>query len=204
VVNTTLETIDWRRRTFALYAEVRAFADPAEAHAHWRAVRDEMFAHHPATAILPEDRAAFTGLPVSDYDAAWRFEVEIQDAEPLTFEFETGTDGVVTYDRLGTVDIPDAGTLDVWRHTGYGGGVFLPVRDALAGHGTYGGGRYLLDTIKGADLGFDADAGTVVLDFNFAYNPSCAYDPAWTCPLAPLGDRVTADIPVGERYDGTY
>jgi uncharacterized protein (DUF1684 family) len=201
-VNTTLATIDWRRRTFALYAEVRAIADPAEAHAHWRAVRDGMFATHPAAAILPEDRAAFAGLPVADYDPAWRFEVQIQDAAPLTFDFETGTDGIVTYDRLGTVAIPNVGTLDVWRHTGYGGGVFLPVRDPSPD--TYGGGRYLLDTIKGADLGFDADAGTIVLDFNFAYNPSCAYDPAWACPLAPLGDRVTVDIPVGERYDGKY
>lgn len=201
-MNTTLATIDWRRRTFALYAEVRAIADPAEAHAHWRAVRDGMFATHPAAAILPEDRAAFAGLPVADYDPAWRFEVQIQDAAPLTFDFETGTDGIVTYDRLGTVAIPNVGTLDVWRHTGYGGGVFLPVRDPSPD--TYGGGRYLLDTIKGADLGFDADAGTIVLDFNFAYNPSCAYDPAWACPLAPLGDRVTVDIPVGERYDGKY
>jgi uncharacterized protein (DUF1684 family) len=199
-VNTTLETIDWRRRTFALYAEVRAIADPAEAHRHWRTVRDDMFAHHPATAILPEDRAAFTGLPVAEYDPAWRFEVAIQDAEPLTFEFETGTDGIVTYDRLGTVDIPDLGALDVWRHTGYGGGIFLPVRDPSPD--TYGGGRYLLDTIKGADLGFSGD--TLVLDFNFAYNPSCAYDPAWACPLAPLGDRVPSEIPVGERYDGKY
>ena len=200
MVNTTLETIDWRRRTFALYAEVRAIADPAEAHRHWRTVRDDMFAHHPATAILPEDRQAFAGLPVADYDSAWRFEVTIQDAEPLTFEFETGTDGIVTYERLGTVSVREVGTLDVWRHTGYGGGIFLPVRDPSPD--TYGGGRYLLDTIKGADLGFSGD--TLVLDFNFAYNPSCAYDPAWACPLAPLGDRVPGDIPVGERYDGKY
>ncbi|MCU1415977.1 MAG: hypothetical protein JWP32_151 [Schumannella sp.] len=201
MANDILNVIDWRNRTFALYAEVRAIADPAEAHAHWRSVRDDMFAHHPATAILPEQRAAFTGLRVSPYDPSWRFEVPIRDAAPASFEYETGTDGLVRFDRAGTVDIPDLGTLDVWRHEGYGGGVFLPIKDGLAGKpgGTYGGGRYLLDTIKGSDLGNDPEAGTLVLDFNFAYNPSCAYDPAWACPLAPAGDRVAAEIPVGER-----
>jgi len=205
-IRSTLEVIDWRRRTFALYAEVRAITDPAEAHAHWRSVRDDLFAHHPATAILPDERAAFTGLSVTPYDPAWRFEAEIQDAGPASFEYETGTDGLVTFDRVGTVDIPEVGVLDVWRHQGYGGGIFLPIKDGLAGRpgGTYGGGRYLLDTIKGAELGSDPQAGTLVLDFNFAYNPSCAYDPAWACPLAPAGDRVAVEIPVGERYSGPH
>ena len=65
--------------------------------------------------------------------------------------------------------------------------------------GTYGGGRYLVDTIKGADLGSDAAGGTIVLDFNFAYNPSCAYDPAWACPLATRGNVLPAPVPVGEQ-----
>ena len=190
-----LDTIDWRRRTFALYAEVRAFADPAEAHAHWCAVRQQMFLTHPASAAAVE-------LEVAAYDPAWRFEAPIQDAAPASFEYETGTDGLVTFDRVGIVDIPSVGSLDVWRHEGYGGGIFLPIRDTAAD--TYGGGRYLLDTIKGADLGFDGVAGTLVLDLNFAYNPSCAYDPAWACPLAPPGDRVAVDIPVGERYRGEH
>jgi uncharacterized protein (DUF1684 family) len=200
----TLDVVDWRRRVFALYAEVRANPDAAAAHAHWRTVRDELFATHPASALMDDDRVGFAGLPISPYDPAWRFTVVIQDAEPLSFAFETGTDGTVHFDRVGVAMVPEVGTLDVWRHTGYGGGIFLPIRDGLAGKpgGTYGGGRYLLDTIKGADLGFDAAAGTIVLDFNFAYNPSCAYDPAWACPLAPVGDRVAVEIPVGERYDG--
>jgi uncharacterized protein (DUF1684 family) len=80
----------------------------------------------------------------------------------------------------------------------YGGGVFLPLHDAGCGKpgGGYGGGRYLLDTVKGADLGGDGDH--LVVDLNFAYAPSCAYDPAWACPLAPPGNRVDADVPVGE------
>jgi len=111
---------------------------------------------------------------------------------------------VVPFERIGRVEIPDTGSLDVWRLTTYGGGIFVPVRDALAGRpgGTYGGGRYLIDTIKGADLGSDAERGTIVLDFNFAYNPSCAYDPAWACPLAQPGNVLPVAVPVGEMYGG--
>lgn len=199
---TALEVADWRRRVFALYADVRAEEDPQRAHTHWRAARDDLFARHPASPLLPGDRDGFSGLPVAGYDPEWRFEVPLRPAEPGGFEFATGTDGVVPFERIAVVELPDIGTLDVWRLTTYGGGVFIPLRDGLAGApgGTYGGGRYLIDTIKGADLGMDAAAGTIVLDLNFAYNPSCAYDPAWACPLAQPGNVLAVDVPVGERY----
>ena len=74
------DVVDWRRRVFALYAEVRAEADPATGHARWRAGRDELFAEHPASPLLPEDRAGFAGLRVAPYDPAWRFEVAIEAA----------------------------------------------------------------------------------------------------------------------------
>lgn len=201
---TPLDVVDWRRRTFALYAAVRAIPDPAEAHGLWCEERDALFRGHPASALSLDEREAFEGLPVAEYDPAWRFELELDAGEPGSFDYETGTDGVVSFERIGVVRVPAVGLLDVWRHTGYGGGIFLPVKDGLKGviGGTYGGGRYLLDTIKGADLGSDAAAGTLVLDFNFAYNPSCAYDPAWACPLAPAGNTVARDIPVGELYFG--
>jgi uncharacterized protein (DUF1684 family) len=199
-----LEVADWRRQVFALYETVRESADPAAAHALWREGRDELFRSHPSTPLLPEDRGGFTGLPVTDYDPAWRFELEIVPGEPRRMDVETGTDGVVPFDLLGSIAVPDVGSLDVWRLASYGGGIFLPVKDGLHGKhgGTYGGGRYLLDTIKGADLG--STSNTIVVDFNFAYNPSCAYDPAWACPLAQPGNTVTAAIPVGERYFGNY
>lgn len=199
---TALEVAAWRRRVFALYAEVRAAGDPRRAHDRWRAERDDLFARHPASPLLPEDRDGFAGLPVAPYDPAWRFEVPLREAEPGGFELPTGTDGVVPFERIAVVDLPEVGSLDVWRLTTYGGGVFIPLRDGLAGvaGGTYGGGRYLIDTIKGADLGTDAAAGTIVLDLNFAYNPSCAYDPAWACPLAQPGNVLAREVPVGERY----
>lgn len=201
---TAAEVVDWRRRVFALYAAVRQADSPEEAHELWRIERDDLMARHPATPLLAEDRLMFEGLPISSYDPEWRFELPILPADPGGFDFVTGTDGVVPFQRVGRVEIPDAGSLDIWRLTTYGGGLFIPVRDALAGRpdGTYGGGRYLIDTIKGADLGSDAERGTIVLDFNFAYNPSCAYDPAWACPLAQPGSVLPVAVPVGEMYAG--
>lgn len=202
-----VQIADWRRRVFGLYASVRQLAatDPATAHAHWISCRNDLFASHPASPLLDEDRADFTGLQVAAYDPDWRYEVQIVAAEESRrMEVMTGTDGTVPFDLLGTVRVPLAGTLDVWKLGSYGGGLFVPVKDALAGKpgGTYGGGRYLIDTIKGAELGIDASDGEamLVLDFNFAYNPSCAYDPAWACPLAQAGNTLAAEIPVGERY----
>lgn len=192
------DVADWRRQVFALYAAVRAEADPAAGHDLWRRTRDELFAEHPASPLLPEDKAGFNGLNVAPYDPAWRFEVELRPAEPERWDVETGTDGVVPFERLGVVALPDVGELDVWRLTSYGGGIFLPMRDAACGRpgGGYGGGRYLLDTVKGADLGNTGDR--LVVDLNFAYAPSCAYDPAWACPLAPAGNRVDVEVLVGE------
>ena len=201
-----LEVADWRRNVFALYASVRAAGDPAVGHELWRTGRDRLFSAHSATPLLPDDRGVFVGLPVAPYDPAWRFELEILETEPERLDLETGTDGVVPFERLGRVEAPGVGSLDVWRLTSYGGGIFLPVKDALAGAsgGTYGGGRYLLDTVKGADLGPGRHPESLVIDFNFAYNPSCAYDPAWACPLAQAGNTVPVEIPVGERYSGAH
>ena len=191
---------DWRRRMFALYADVRASADRAAGHELWRRGRDELFATHPASPLLPDDRTHFTGLQVPPYEPDWRFEVVVHEAAvPARIEAHTGTDGAVPFERLGVADVPGVGSLDVWRLASYGGGLFVPVKDASAGAdgGTYGGGRYLVDTVKGADLG--ARDRRLVLDFNFAYNPSCAYDPDWACPLAQPGNVVGVEIPVGER-----
>ena len=192
------DVVDWRRRVFALYAAVRAEADPASGHDLWRRGRDELFADHPASPLQSHQRAEFSGLHVAPYDPAWRFETEVRPAAATPWHVETGSDGVVTFERLGVVTLPGVGGLDVWRLTSYAGGVFLPLRDGSCGRpgGAYGGGRYVLDTVKGADLG--GEDGRLVVDLNFAYAPSCAYDPAWACPLAPSGNRVDTEVPVGE------
>lgn len=204
------QVLDWRRRTADLYAGVRAAAvhDPAAAHALWREGRDALVGSHPASPLLPEHRAGFRGLPVAPYDPAHRHEVEVEpwaggaDAPGGRFVYRTGTDGVVTFERVGTVTPDGVGRLALWWLVGYGGGLFVPVRDAAAGRWGYGGGRYVLDTVKGADLG--EVSGRLVLDLNFAYPPSCAYDPAWACPLPPAENRVDVALEVGERHAGPW
>ena len=200
-----LQTADWRRRVIEIYGEVRRQSEtnPQTAHAYWRQERDILFASHSASPLLPEDHSRFNHLLIAPYDPAFRFELPLfADRVPCRLHIPTGTDGIVPFDRIGSVHVPDIGELDVWYLASYGGGIFVPIKDNLAGkpNGTYAGGRYLIDTIKGAYLGPEPLKETLVLDFNFAYNPSCAYNPMWACPLAPPGNVVSVDIPVGERY----
>lgn len=192
-----LDLLDYRRRVSTLYAEVRSLRqrDAPAAHRRWRAQRDELFRTHPRSALPAPERTAFRGLPYRDYDPAFAFTAAVRPLPHERHDVDTSTGGVIPFVRFGAVDLP-IGTLEVLWLDEYSGGVFLPFRDATSGKTTYGGGRYLLDTAKGADLGSDGDA--LVLDFNFAYHPSCHYDPQWVCPLAPLANRLTVAVDVGE------
>jgi uncharacterized protein (DUF1684 family) len=192
---------DWRRTMADLYAAVRAM--PArEGWAHWRGVRDRLFRVHPQSPLAASRRAQFRGIDCFAYDPALRFVVERGPAiDRETIELEAGKDGTVTL-------VPFAMTiglaaslgkeLTLYWIEGYGGGVFLPFGDATNGRESFAGGRYLLDTIKSADLGNDED-GRLILDFNFAYYPSCAYSEAWVCPLSPIENRLPVAIRGGER-----
>jgi uncharacterized protein (DUF1684 family) len=194
----TLTLLDWRRRVAAIYAGVRAADDPETGWHSWRAGRESLIGSHPDSPLGAPARAAFTSVPVAPYDPALRFDVPVDtDVEPERREVPTAADGVVVLDRIGRITLGDVGRLDVWWVGGYGGGVFLPLRDGSAGSTTYGGGRYLLDTIKGADLG--GTDGRLVVDLNFAYHPSCTYDPRCTCPLAPAGNQVDTVVTAGEQ-----
>jgi hypothetical protein len=201
----SLSLLAWRRAVHALYAEVRAASDPAAAHETWRAGRDHLLGHHPDSPLPAADRARFHRAPVAPYDPALRFVPDVDpDVAPHRMEVPTATDGVVPFERVGVLHLPGLGDLDVWWLDSYGGGIFVPVKDALAGRETYGAGRYLLDTVKGADLGGEIDPatgrGSLVVDLNFAYNPSCAYDPGWVCPLAPPGNTLAVEVRAGELY----
>ena len=88
-------------------------------------------------------------------------------------------------------------SLDLYWLEAYAGGLFLSFTDGTSDAETYAAGRYLLDTVKGADLG--ERNGKLVLDFNFSYNPSCSYDARWVCPLSPPGNRLSGPIRAGER-----
>lgn len=194
-----LELLDWRRQVFDLYHDVRALhpRDPVEAHQRWRARRDALVGRHPQSPLAVADRERFAGLDYFDYDPALAFTARVEPADGERLEVPASTGGSIAFVRFGRVGLP-VGTLEVYWLDAYGGGLFLPFRDATAGRETYGGGRYLLDTVKGADLGVAAGA-ELVLDFNFAYNPSCHYRDDWTCPLPPPGNWLERRVAAGER-----
>lgn len=193
-----LDTASWRREVHALYAAVRAEGDPEKAHELWVETRSRLFLEHPASP-----RREGQAMRHAPYDPSFRFVVPVEPAAQEPWEFLSATDGVVPFRGAGRVTLGDLGTLDLWWLDSYGGGLFLPVRDGSAGRETYGAGRYLLDTVKGADLGRDAGEQWVV-DLNFAYNPSCVYDYRWVCPLAPAANRLDASTPVGELLPAGY
>jgi uncharacterized protein len=192
--------LDWKRRVFELYAEVRAAGDPADGRRRWRAVRDELFGGHTQSPLSPAARPSFDGLPYFDYDPALRVLAAVDEAEPEHRPIAASGDETIAFTRVGRARFALDGTeqaLELYWLDGYGGGLFRPFADATSGRETYGAGRYLLDTVKGADLG--EEDGKLVLDFNFAYNPSCAYDPRWVCPLAPPANRLAVAVRAGER-----
>jgi uncharacterized protein len=200
MASTELELADWRRRVSTLYAAVRAEQSPQAGHRLWTAGRDELFRAHPQSPLGPDDPLRRTGLPYWPYDAALRFELPlVEPVEPIELELPSGADGMTRMGLAGHVELPApvAARVDVWWLRQYGGGLFLPLRDGTAGDTSYGGGRYLLDSAKGADLG-TAD-GRLVIDLNFLYHPSCRYDDAWQCPLAQPGNTVSAAVLAGER-----
>ncbi len=191
-----LDLLDWKRRIFELYSEVRSAPEPQHGWQHWRDVRDALFRSHRQTPIAPEARDAFERLEYFPYDPALRVLADVV-ASPDEPRAIAGSAGSQILFRRFAVARCELGELELYWLEGYGGGVFLPFGDATNGRETYGAGRYLLDTVKGADLGMKG--GRLVLDFNFAYNPSCSYDDRWACPLTPPPNRLGIEIRGGER-----
>ena len=207
-----LSLADWRRTITTLYAEVRAMSatDPAIALAHWRSVRERLFREHPQSPVPAAARGAFEARHF-DHDPSLRFHVTVEPAPPpdpnaLPLALPNSGSDSLSFSRIGRVRLPfpdGERTLSVFWMAGYAGGVFIPFRDATNGTETYAAGRYLVDGAKGADLGATPGANPgewdLILDFNFATQPSCAFDPRWACPLAPQENRLEIAIRAGER-----
>ena len=193
-----LDLADYRRRVGDLYrlGDLRA----------WREARDQLFRDHPQSPI--EDRRAFAGIDYFPPDPGFRVRARLLPPEGDSGELVIdtgGEDGAIRYRRAGTLAFRLEGrdcTLTVLSLVAYGGGLFLPFKDATSRTETYGGGRYLFDTAKNTDgLALEIEAGSteLTIDFNFAYNPSCAYSPRWACPLAPPENTLEVAVRAGER-----
>lgn len=198
-----LALLDWRRRVFRLYAEIRSEPDPEQAWWNWRETREALFRDHPQSPLPIETRATFGGGTYFDYDPRWRVTAEIVDLDRVPQDIASSSGGTFSFTRIGLArfSLPGGPALELelsWS-AGYGGGLFLAFGDETTGVDTYGGGRYLLDTVKGSDLGSGPYGDTFVLDFNFSYNPSCSYDSTWSCPLAPEVNRLPLPVRAGER-----
>ena len=198
----------WRRAVAEMYAAVRNVPQSGQARAweSFRAARNDLFWSHPQTPLIAGQLSLFSSLPYYSYDPAWRVVgILDRDVHRETLAMELPAEGLFHYTRIARVRfrvLEHEAALSVFWIEGYGGGLFLPFRDASNGGATYGGGRYLFDAIKGADLGAGADgmgAGQLLLDFNYAYNPSCAYNEQWVCPLAPAENWLSFPVEAGEK-----
>jgi uncharacterized protein (DUF1684 family) len=216
-VAATLTLADWRRTVGTLYADVRRLSatDVPAALELWRETREQLFREHPQSPVPDADRPAFRAHHF-DHDPALRFELTVDELDitpagdrqggfsGLSIELPVSAGGAMSFQRFGAVTIPfpeGPRRLELYWMAGYAGGLFLPFRDATNGRETYGAGRYLLDAAKSADLGPGAAPNSLVLDFNFAFQPSCAFDPKWACPLAPPSNRLDVEVRAGERLN---
>ena len=202
--SSVLQLADYRRRVFEMYARTRrSHGNPKAGWQRFRLDQDNLFKTHPQTALTPEQVENFTSLRYYPYNPDYRFTLPVEfliDREVIKIYLQE--DGPTRLLPFGRISFEIAGkivSLTLFWIMGYGGGIFLPLQDLTSLDETYAGGRYLLDTIKGADLGWEADR--VVVDFNFAYNPSCAYNSRWHCPLPPPENQLSVPIRAGElRY----
>ncbi len=201
-MNPLADLWDWRRRIADLYSTIRCANDPAAAWRQWREVREQLFRTHPQSPFDATELKSYNGLDYFPYDPALRFLVRLDAISGVADdEAVAGEDGIVRMRPFARTDGLRAalgGELTLYWIIGYGGGAFLPFADTTNGSDTYVAGRYLLDTIKGVDLGSDGE-GRVVLDFNFSYPPSCAYSQRWVCPLPPAANRLPRPVMAGER-----
>jgi uncharacterized protein (DUF1684 family) len=205
-----LDLFDFRQRVAALYRDRNeALANgvpPVQVWQHFRAGRDEIFAHHPQSALDQEQRRVFRGLEYFPYNTDACVDGTVT-ADVESERSIIGTSGAesMPMNRVGRVRFVLGGqtcVLTLYWIEVYGGGLFLPFRDRTSPGDTYGGGRYLIDTVKGSDfphLSRAGDEARVRLDFNYAYNPSCAYHYQWACPLAPPENHLSVEVRAGER-----
>jgi len=204
-----LDLYDYRTRVAELYCtRKQAMLDGEDAASvlqRFHESRDELFAKHAQSALDQEQKQKFEGLCYFPYNPAMCVEADIErDVEPQLLNVAMNAEETMTMTTVGRLHFMLEGvkaTLSLYWLNIYGGGLFLPFRDTTSPAESYGGGRYLFDTIKGSDfLPIPDTSGNerILLDFNYAYNPSCAYNDRWVCPLAPIENRLKVPVRAGE------
>jgi uncharacterized protein (DUF1684 family) len=162
----------------------------------YRTRRDEYFATDEHSPLSDGDRLVFKGLAYFDERPDLAFQLEIDergDDVGERIELPTANNAVKQFIRAGRVHFEVDGQpakLTVFKDVERGR-FFLPFKDATAGKETYSVGRYL-DPQKRPD-------GKLVVDFNYAYNPYCAYSHGWSCPLTPFENILPIRIEAGEK-----
>lgn len=205
-----LDLYDYRQRVTAMYAERRSSLQAGENQEmvwwRFRLRRDLLFRDHPQSALDEQQRSTFRSLVYFPYRRAFCVTARIEpEREPTSLVVSLSAGEELTMLRVARLFFrlqeQEASLVLYWLNL-YGGGLFLPFRDSTSPTESYGGGRYLFDTIKGSDFlpapGADAQR-FLLLDFNYAYNPSCAYHDRWVCPLAPPENRLDIAIGAGEK-----
>ena len=157
-----------------------------------RQEKDEFFGSSPNSPLTESQRIDFDGLDYYDYNPDLSFSVTVEPFEVQdTLQIMTTTNEIRNYRRYGeftfTVEGEEARLTILETPHGF----FLPFVDANAKTETYPAGRYL-------DLEPDS-SGVFHIDFNQAYNPLCAFNDAWSCPLTPFENRLTVAIKAGEK-----
>jgi len=197
-----LSLADWRKQVAHLYYRIREGNGTQETWKMYLDFRAKMFLEHVQSPLDDEQKSSFKGLEFFEWNPNYRVVAKLIPAPKETFKVALPRDGDFTYSRIGKLQftlLEQEIELGLYWVNGYGGGLFLPFRDKTCSKETYGGGRYLLDTIKGADIGGDFTKNEVILDFNYSYNPSCAYNSRYTCPLSPLENKISVSIEAGEK-----
>lgn len=159
---------------------------------HFRAQKDEFFSAHPQSPLTPEQKQVFSGLSYFDEDPDLRLEVSVEKfSDQIKFEMQTSTGQTQTYTRYGSFKFDLGGQVVELIIYSSPHGFFLPFVDGLAGQETYPAGRYLDPEPLAGDR--------FLVDFNLAYNPYCAYNEMWSCPLTPPENRLHLPIRAGEK-----
>jgi len=158
----------------------------------YRAEKDEMFGSHPQSPLTREQKQAFQGLSYFEENEELRLEVKVDELSTKEeFMMQTSTGDVQPYLRYGKFKFLVDGTeaeLTIYQSEH---GFFLPFVDSQAGKETYPAGRYLEpEPLPG---------GRFFVDFNLAYNPYCAYNEMWSCPITPAENRLKVAIRAGEK-----